>query len=346
MTQPRHQATWGFALVAAALLAACSSVERREDVAGVVEGVSEEHLRAHVEALVAIGPRPGGDAAATEATCRYIEEALEASGYAPRRETFPSGGGVLSKRVEADGTVVAVLSPGGPQPRSNVIAEVVGTLDPETVVEVGAHYDTVIFSSGADDNASGVAALLEIARVLRHTRPECTIRFVFFALEEQGLRGSRAHVERMPAGERERFLGLLNLEMVGFAALEPDTQRSPVSIPFLSWGTTADFIVVLGNFSSGSLGNVVEDSIDTYVPELPCYSLNRIGGWFDDGYRSDHVPYWEAGMRAVQITDTGEFRTPHYHRSSDLAEELEFPFLQRVTRGTAAAALHLAVESN
>ena len=291
---------------------------------------------------MAIGPRPAGDDQANEAACRYIEETLEELGYAPRRETFEAEVSVLAPSVSEQGKPLLVLSAGVPVVRANVVAELVGESDPSAVVEVGAHYDTVPASPGANDNASGVAALLEIARVLRGVRPDRTVRLVFFGLEETGFHGSRAHVAALPESEHERFVGLLNLDMVGVASREPGTQRSPVRVPFLSWGKTADFVAVLGNFSSGWIGNVLEDSFDAYVPGLAYYSLNRIGSWFADGHRSDHVPYWQAGLRAVHVTDTGEFRSPHYHARSDLPNELDFDFLASVTRGTAAAVLHLA----
>lgn len=332
------------ALLATLLLAACSTVTHRPEVARLVTGVDEARLRDHVAALVTIGPRSGHDAAATEATVRYLEESLRQIGYTPRRETFTTDIRALTRHVKEDGSVTFLMSPAEPQPRSNVIVEIPGTSAPEAVVEVGAHYDTVRASPGADDNASGVAALLEAARVLRDAKPAATIRFVFFALEEDDFQGSRAHVAAFTEEERASFRGLIGLDMVGVSTDAPDSQETPVWIPFLSWGSTGDFLLVLGNMDSGDFGNRVEDAIDAYVPELPYYSLNRIGGWFDDGYRSDHVAYWEAGLRALELTDTGELRTPHYHTPADLPTQLDFEFLRRVTQATAAAALHRANE--
>ncbi len=332
------------ALTALLLLGACSTVSRRPDVAQRIGRVDQARLRDHVAALVTIGPRSGHDAAATEATVRYLEACLRDLGYEPRRETFTADIRVMTRRVNEDGSISYLIAAGEPQPRCNVIVEIPGSVSPESVVEVGAHYDTVRASPGADDNASGVAALLEAARVLRDAEPAATLRFVFFALEEDDFRGSRAHVAALGEEERASFRGLIGLDMVGVATDASDSQETPVWVPFLSWGSTGDFLLVLGNHPSGDLGNRVEDAIDVYVPELPYYSLNRIGGWFDDGYRSDHVPYWEAGLRAIQLTDTGELRTPHYHAPSDLPTQLDFEFLARVTQATAAAALHRADE--
>jgi len=328
----------------ALLLAACSTVSHRPEVANRVDDVDEARLRDHVAALVQIGPRSGHDAAETEATVRYLEESLRKLGYEPRRETFTADIRVMTQRVNEDGSISFLIAAGEPQPRHNVIVEIPGRTAPESVVEVGAHYDTVRASPGADDNASGVAALLEAARVLRGAEPAATIRFIFFALEEDDFQGSRAHVAALGEAERASFRGMIGLDMVGVSTDAPDSQETPVWVPFLSWGSVGDFLLVLGNNSSGDLGNRVEDAIDVYVPELPYYSLNRIGGWFDDGYRSDHVPYWEAGLRAIELTDTGELRTPHYHAPSDLPTQIDFEFLSRVTQATAAAALHRANE--
>ena len=197
-------------------------------------------------------------------------------------------------------------------------------------------------SPGADDNASGVAAALEIARLLVEHPPERTVRLCFFAAEEVDLRGSRIHVENLLA-RGETVEGLFNLDAIGHASTEPDSQQAPVRILFVTWmPSTGDFVTVVGDWSSGPLGNLYEAAVDTYVPELPYYSANRIGGWFEDGHRSDHANYWRAGIPAVALSDTGEFRSPHYHAPSDTPDTLDFEFLDGVTRATAGAALHLA----
>ena len=102
-------------------------------------------------------------------------------------------------------------------------------------------------------------------------------------------------------------------------------------------------VAVIGTFSSGWLGNVFEAACDAYVPELPYYSANRIGGWFSDARRSDHAPYWDAGIPAVFLTDTGEFRSDDYHRPSDSPETVDALFLERVARATTATVLELTL---
>ena len=103
--------------------------------------------------------------------------------------------------------------------------------------------------------------------------------------------------------------------------------------------TTGDFITVIGDWSSGPLGNLFEAAAETYVPELTFYSANRIGGWFDDGARSDHAWYWEAGIPAIFLTDTGEFRTTATTCRRTSRATLDYVFLRRVTQATTAAVL-------
>jgi hypothetical protein len=103
--------------------------------------------------------------------------------------------------------------------------------------------------------------------------------------------------------------------------------------------TTGNFIAVVGNFRSGGLGNRFERAAKDYVPALPYFSANRVGGLFRDALRSDHKPYWDEGYRAIMLTDTANFRNPHYHRASDTPDTLNFTFLRRVTQAVAATLL-------
>jgi hypothetical protein len=116
-----------------------------------------------------------------------------------------------------------------------------------------------------------------------------------------------------------------------------------VRIPLiLSPPDVGNFIVVVGNWSSGGLGNRFESAIDRYVPELDYFSLNRLGGFLKDAVRSDHYPYWEADLKGLMITDTANFRNPHYHRPSDTPETLDPLFLRNVARAAAATMMEWA----
>ena len=255
-----------------------------------------------------------------------------------------------SRRLRAEGWDVEGYSltgggaPTDPHVAPNIFAEVRGTEDPERVIEVSAHYDTVPGSSGASDNSSGVAVVLELARVLADATPRKTIRFCFFAAEEAGLLGGRVHVENITRADAPVVEALINLDSIGHATDAPDSQDAPLRIPLIAWmPTTGDFITVIGTNASGWLGNVFEAAADAYVPELSYYSMNRLGGYFADARRSDHAPYWDADIPAIFLTDTGEFRSDTYHTHDDTAETIDYEFLHRVARATGAALLELTV---
>lgn len=363
-------------------LAACSSVEHRDDVAARVATIDAGRLRAHVEALEAIGPRPIGDEDATAETVEWLEERLQALGFAVEREAFetrrpssivaqvrpadepdaktremvlsdslgPVGRHVMQAATEElreQGWEVESYEMRGADDRAplelvNVIATLPGTDPDAPIVELSAHYDTVVLSPGADDNSSGVAVLLEVARVVADARAERTVRLCFFGAEEVGLVGSRVHLER--AQERgDDLAGLINLDAVGFTREGPDTQRRPPGVPFLlAPPDEATFLAVCGDWNSGALGDLFLDAAKAYAPDLELAGYPRVGSKFPDAHRSDHAHWWEEDLPAVFLTDTAEFRSPHYHAPSDRAETLDWTFLEGVARATAATALHWA----
>lgn len=291
---------------------------------------------AHVEALCALGPRPGGDEKVTEQTLRYLERELRSCGYAPERRKFFAWTRVY-ERTEGGFSLT-----GERRFNHNLVVEKRGAARPEAVVELGAHYDTVPWSPGADDNTSGVAAALEVARAIADTPTEKTIRIVFFALEEEGKVGSREYVKQLVASGDEPE-GMLSLDSIGFTNDAPGSQYSPVRIPLVfSPPTEGDFVLVAGNWSSGWLGNLLEGCIATYVPELRYYSLNRIAGWFDDSSRGDHYNYWQAGIPSIVLSDVPYHRGPHYHKSSDTPATLDPTFLWRNTKAVTATMLEWA----
>lgn len=365
-----------------AVMAACSSVSHRDDVAERVSRVDVERLRGHVLALDGIGARPVGDAAATEATVDYLATTLRGYGYEVVLEGFtmprpsrvtavvapaddpsaeprelllsdslgPVGRHVMraaTERLAGEGWDVEGYrhtTPADPTPLElvNVLATLPGADPGAPVRELGAHYDTVPFSPGANDNSTGVAIVLEVARLLADAGTEAPVRFVLFGAEECGLIGSRAHVAALRA-RGEAVAGLLNLDTVGFTDDAPDSQAQPAGVPwFLSLPSEADFVVVAGDWSSGPLGNLFEDAADAYAPELRYASYNRVGGFFPDGHRSDHASYWRAGLPAIFLTDTGEFRSPHYHAPSDRPDTLDWNLVEQLARATLAATLHWA----
>ena len=307
-------------VIATTLLSACNhGAPRRPEIESALAAVDEIRLRSYVEALAALGPRPARDPVATQRTLAYLKTALHGMGCEAVEEVA---------QAETDGTGVL-----------NLVVERAGTGPSSAILEIGAHYDTVNTSPGADDNASGVAALLEIARVLAGHRAARRVRLVFYADEESGRSGSRMHVAHI-LRHHDTLAGAIVLEMIGYATDSPGTQRSPARVPLLFWPPDrGNFIAVVGNFPSGWLGNRFERALQQYVPELQYFSANRLGGLFKDAMRSDHKPYWDAGLSAILVTDTADFRNPHYHRPGDEPATLNYGFLRRVTQATAATAL-------
>jgi hypothetical protein len=374
MTARRLLALPSLLLVSACALNVEPGIEAR------VAQVDCGRIEAHLAALHEIGPRPKDEAGPTRATLAYLTHTLESFGYEVTSETFPTvRGGIMrakvvplddpgaepvevpmapglgsaggaaiqgaSDRFREQGLRVLSYTLGGnpdptPVPVVNLYAERRGERFPDRIVELGAHYDTVPYSPGADDNGSGVAALLETARLVATAEPAKTIRFCFYGAEENGLLGSAHHVEQIEADAGRTVEGLLNLDGVGLARHEPGSQQFPEDIPwFLDPPDTGDFITVVGNWSSGWIGNLFEDCVDCYVPELPYYSANRIGGWMADSERSDHANYWQADYDAVFLSDTTEFRAGYYHLPSDTPDTLDLPFLTQVTQATLATML-------
>ncbi len=216
----------------------------------------------------------------------------------------------------------------------NLIARPPGTPDGPRLL-VGAHLDTVPGSPGADDNASGVAALLEVSRLAAAWPQPPAVEFVAFALEELGLVGS-SHYAAALRRSRTPLRGMLSLEMVGFTERQGH-QHYP---PFLRGRFPAEgtFIGLAANRRSRALLDAVAGAMRT-IPDLPVETLLLPGnGWFFPESRlSDHAPFWDRGYPALLVSDTAFFRNPHYHQATDTVATLDVPFLARVAGGVAAA---------
>ncbi len=215
-----------------------------------------------------------------------------------------------------------------------VVAEWPGTTHPDEVVMVAAHHDA--FFAGADDNSSGVAALLAIARVVRSHRFARTIRFVSFDLEERGSLGS---IHFVNAGLADDVVAALVLECLGFTA---PTQDSPPALPLPSVG---DFLLLVANEQSRTLAQ----RLLMMNQELALIPLRAMVGSGDGAFpltspltRSDNGPLWLRGVPALMVSDSANFRNPHYHRDSDLPETLDPDFFAAATRTVAAAVALLA----
>ena len=196
---------------------------------------------------------------------------------------------------------------------------------------VGAHYDTVEASPGADDNASALAVLLEAADRLKHVDVARPVWLVAFCLEEQGLLGSRAFISRLKQTGQE-LEGAIILECVGYASHEAGSQRTPPGVP-IPVPSVGNFLGIVGNEASRSLLASVERNARRVSPATPTVVLAvpSRGEALPDVRRSDHAAFWDEGYAAVMLTDTANFRNPHYHRPSDTLDTLNMEFLAAVS---------------
>ncbi len=210
----------------------------------------------------------------------------------------------------------------------------------EARILIGAHFDSVPNTPGADDNASAVAVMLAVAKALGLRRD---VMYVAFNAEEQNLAGSREFVKEM-AGEMKLLEQVHVLEMVGYRDRRPNSQKNPLPM-MIQAPTTGDFLAVVAN-QSGLVDHIIEAAESVTVPVVglaipPGLSLNAIGQISPHLLRSDHAPFWEKGIPAVMWTDTSEFRNPHYHQPSDLPDTLDYEFMAEVGKVLAAVVGHL-----
>ena len=221
----------------------------------------------------------------------------------------------------------------------NIIARKRGVRSSGRII-VGAHFDSVPGSPGADDNASGVAALLELARILRDRKWNHTVEFIGFHMEEWYMVGSKAYVEKLKKS-KVNVRGMVSLEMVGFTSEERESQKMPPGFGFL-YPSTGNFIGIVGNVRSWGFLRLFKREMKK-TDGLPVRSLIMPfnGALLYPTRWSDHSPFWDAGYPALMITDTSFYRNPHYHGPNDTVETLNLDFIQKVTEGTAQALVAL-----
>lgn len=213
----------------------------------------------------------------------------------------------------------------------------------EPSLVLGAHYDTAEDTPGADDNSSGVAALLELARRFQGSQPRRTIRFVFFSTEEPPFFGTRQmgswHYASRAAARNERMQGMISIETIGYYSDEPGSQSYPP--PFnLFYPNRGDFIAFVGNLDSGDFLRRV---IGVFRDHATLPSHGAASPAFIPGVSwSDHQSFWLHGYRAIMISDTAPFRNPYYHSPEDTPSRLDFDRMARVVEGLAAVVAELA----
>jgi Zn-dependent M28 family amino/carboxypeptidase len=288
---------------------------------GAEEARIRDHLATHVETLAGrIGERNLWHYPALLAAADYIQGTLTELGYAPTDEPFESQG----------------------KPVHNIVAENRGHAAEGEIVVVGAHYDTVLGSPGANDNGSGVAALLELARLLADRPLPRTLRFVAFVNEEAPFSytdemGSLVHA-RGARARGEHIQAMLSLETIGSYSDAPGSQHYPFPLN-LFYPDTANFIGFVGNLGSRGL---VRRALRTFrqttafPSEGAAVPASIPGvGW------SDHWSFWQAGYPAIMVTDTAFYRYAHYHTGGDTPDRVDYDRTARVVAGLARAIAEL-----
>jgi Zn-dependent M28 family amino/carboxypeptidase len=274
-----------------------------------------ERLRDHVEA-VASGPHNVAHPLELEQAALHIERALASFGYAPDRQLF-----------EADGQEVRNIEV--------VIEPDPAARDAKTLV-VGAHYDSFDDAPGANDNGTGVAGVIELARLLSDLRGRSTIRIrlALFVNEEPPyfkteLMGSLVYARRLKASG-EPVLGMFSLETLGFYSEEEGSQHYPPPLGLL-YPTTGNFVAFVGLISSRPFLRATVASFRTLA------AFPSVGGTapaFIPGIDwSDHWSFEQVGIPGVMITDTAPFRYPHYHTTRDRPDKVDYQRLARVVTG-------------
>jgi Zn-dependent M28 family amino/carboxypeptidase len=264
-----------------------------------------------------IGFRTYQDHDRLDKTEQYISGELTTFGYQVSRQSFKFAGNTYQ----------------------NVIAELTGRTSPEKVLVVGAHYDTVRTTPGADDNASGVAGLLGMAKLLAGRPPGKTVRFVAFALEEPpAYRTKNMGSYHYAAGlkkDREQVEGMVCLEMIGFFSDRPGSQHYPIPFMKLRFPNSGNYIAMVGNRKSKTFTMQIAQGFRK-ATDLPLVTLNApaivVGIDF-----SDHWSFGKFGYPAFMVTDTAFYRNPNYHSPADLPDTLDYSRMAQVVEGLTAA---------
>lgn len=275
-----------------------------------------ERLRQHVQTLAGdIGERSAARYDAVNEAASHLDSVLGSLGYLVHRQEYMARG----------------------RPYANLEVELPGASAPGDIVVVGGHYDTAPGAPGADDNASGVAAVVELARAFAGTAPERTLRFVLFSNEEppsfpSADMGSR-HYADAAAARGERIVAMLSIESIGYYDLEPGSQRYPFPLN-LAYPNTGDFIGFVGNLRSRHL---VRRAIATFRSHSGFPSQGAAAPWWVPGvWWSDHWAFWRKGYPAIMITDTAPYRNVFYHTRDDTPDRLDYARMARVVDGLTA----------
>ncbi|MEG4012029.1 MULTISPECIES: M20/M25/M40 family metallo-hydrolase [unclassified Microcoleus] len=202
-------------------------------------------------------------------------------------------------------------------------------------IVIGAHYDTVPGTAGADDNATGVAVLLELARAIALQPLQYPVQLVAFDMEEAGCWGSKHHAAKYKQQQQSIRL-MISLEMLGYCNNKPNSQSYPAGLKYF-YPNIGNFIALIGNLRTVRDMMALSGNIRKSGQACEWLPVPNRGLIVPDTRRSDHAPFWDNGYPAIMVTDTANMRNPHYHQASDKIETLDLDFLAGVCRGLVEA---------
>lgn len=300
-------------------VATCRTRSRPEPVATrcTPSPVDPERLKAHVRTLSeTFHPRDHGHPENLERAAGYLSDALSRAGGRVRSEPYTAGG--VSYR-----NVIASFGP-----------------DSGERLVIGAHYDAAGEAPGADDNASGVAGLLELAAWLGQHPPSVRVDLVGFTLEEpphfrRSTMGSKVHARALRA-QGVAVRAMISVESIGFYSNAPGSQRYPVAALKLRYPSEGNFIAVVGRRDEQALIDTVQQALRAANNGLPSESLAAPRGLEGVDF-SDHASFWDEGYPAVMVTDTALFRNTHYHTPEDTWDTLDYGRMAQVVQGLQCA---------
>ena len=308
-----------------------SSASDSLPAASELELTLAQELEADVRALAEeIGERNMHRPGTLDQAADWLEERLRAIGHEPQRQPYELSGAGMARYAG--------------ETADNLVVEIPGESRPDEIVVVGAHYDTVPGSPGANDNASAVAVLLALAEHFRDKPQARTLRFVAFVNEEPPFymtsdMGSHAHARKSrEAGDN--IIAMMSMDGLGFFSDQPGSQHYPAPGIGLAYPDTASFIGFVTRLRDGRL---LRKALGAFREEASIPSEGAAMPGFIPGVGwSDHWSFWQQGYPAFLVTDSLPFRDPHYHRSSDTPDRLDYERMARVTVGLKAVVRTLA----
>jgi hypothetical protein len=321
-----------FGLILIVLLSLCSYFMSRmpgRSVSGplpeltVADSLIKNRLHDHVDMLAGkIGERNVWQYDNLQRAAEYIEATFRRSGLTTRLLAYES----VDKKV------------------TNIEAEIPGLEASSGMIIVGAHYDSLAGTSGANDNGTGVAAMLELARLLKDSKPLKTVRLVAFVNEEPPFfktsrMGSLVYANQA-LQNGDRIAAMISLETIGYYTSEPLSQKFPLPLLRYFYPERGDFVALVGNLRSGSL---LKRSVKAFRQRGAFPSEGIVApGWLLGVDWSDHWSFWKIDCPAIMVTDTALFRYPYYHSVHDTPDKVNYEALTRVVNGLEAMIGELA----